>query len=75
MRDESTSSASTNHARLHFGKMENLEPRIVLDGDWSAADGASVFGSWGDGGYLTVTTIDLNNEPIVFERAPGGGGS
>ena len=75
MRDESTSSASTNHARLHFGKMETLEPRIVLDGDWSAADGASVFGSWGDGGYLTVTTIDLNNEPIVFERAPGGGGS
>ena len=58
-----------------FGKLENLEPRIVLDGDWSAADGASVFGSWGNGGYLTVTTIDLNNEPIVFERAPGNDGS
>jgi len=75
MRRESKSQAPISPARSHFGKMENLEPRIVLDGDWSAADGASVFGSWGDGGYLTVTTIDLNNEPIVFERAPGGGGS
>jgi hypothetical protein len=60
---------------VRFDSLENLEPRVVLDGDWSAADGASVFGSWGDGGYLTVTTIDLNNEPIVFERSPGGSGS
>ncbi|MDQ7014101.1 MAG: hypothetical protein Q9O74_09425 [Planctomycetota bacterium] len=55
--------------------MERLEPRIVLDGDWSAADAASVFGSWGEGGYLTVTTIDLNNQPIVFERGPSSNGS
>jgi hypothetical protein len=58
----------------HFESMQSLEPRVVLDGDWTAADGAGVFGSWGDGGYLTVTTIDLNNEPIVFEQVSGGGG-
>jgi len=55
---------------------EALEPRIVLDGDWSAAEGAGVSGSWA-GGYLTVTTIDLGNAPIVFEQTDrtGGGSS
>ena len=57
----------------HIGHVERLEPRIVMDGDWSAADGAGVYGSGGDGGYLTVTTIDLNNQPIVFERVLGSG--
>ncbi|MBK7403213.1 MAG: FG-GAP repeat protein [Phycisphaerales bacterium] len=51
--------------------VEALEPRVVMDGDWSAASGAGVSGSWGDGGYLTVTTIDLNDQPIVFERVRG----
>lgn len=46
---------------------ERLEPRIVLDGDWSAQDGADVFGSVTDG-YLTVTTIDMEDDPIVFEQ-------
>lgn len=57
--------------------MEQFEPRIVLDGEWSALGGAEVHGSI-SGSYLTVTTIDLENDPIVFEqadRAGGGGGN
>lgn len=50
------------------GRVESLEPRIVLDGDWSALEGAGVFGSLADGRYLTVTTIDLERSPIVFEQ-------
>ncbi len=75
MRKLTTMTDSWAATNLPFGTIENLEARIVLDGDWSAGGGASVFGSWGEGGYLTVTTIDLNNEPIVFERTPGSSGS
>ena len=75
MRHESKTAGPIQPRADHFGAIDTLESRIVLDGDWSAADGASVFGSWGEGGYLTVTTIDLNNEPIVFERTPNSGGS
>ncbi len=61
------------------GRVEQLERRIVLDGDWSAMEGAGVYPSLADGQYITVTTIDLHNSPIVFEQVDvgddGGGGS
>jgi len=44
---------------------EALEPRIVLDGDWSSL--GDVFGS-ASGGYLTVTAIDLDGDPFAFEQ-------
>jgi hypothetical protein len=52
-------------------QLEGLEPRIVLDGDWSALPGAEVYGST-NGGFLTVTTIDLANQPIVFQQENRG---
>ncbi|HZW11230.1 MAG TPA: hypothetical protein VFF69_15110 [Phycisphaerales bacterium] len=52
-------------------RLEGLEPRIVLDGDWSALPGAEVYGSV-NGGFLTVTTIDLDNQPIVFQQENRG---
>lgn len=53
--------------------LESLEPRIVLDGEWSAMEGASVDGSI-SGNYLTVTTLNIENEPLVFEQVDRLGG-
>ncbi|MBK7403059.1 MAG: FG-GAP repeat protein [Phycisphaerales bacterium] len=53
--------------------VELLEPRIVLDGDWSAAGDAGVFASVADSG-LAVTTISVDHHPIVFEQSDSEAG-
>ncbi len=52
--------------------LEMLEPRIVLDGEWSAMEGAGVYASVDAGDFLTVTTISIDDRPIAFEQADGG---
>jgi len=63
-------------AEPHVGRaLESLEPRIVLHGDWTALEGAGVFASLAGGQFITATTIDLDEEPIVFEQTEDDGGT